>query len=331
MKSTRLLSALMLLQAHGRLSCRELAERLEISERTAHRDMEALSEAGIPVFALRGTQGGWELAKGWRTKVPGLDEAELRGLLMAQPSALGDPRLAAAAERAFGKLMAALPGNLRGQAASMRARLHVDPSGWRPSSEDLSMLPIVQGAVDRDVKLSFLYRRADGDIAPRTVDPFGVVCKQTVWYLVARAPAGMRSYRVSRMSKAVALAMPFQRPANFNLAGYWKASTEQLGLKRERYVATLALARDAAASLSGWCQLTPAKQVPRGVEFPIGWVVLDVEFEGLSHAQFMTLGFGPRALVLGPEELRERVRADLADAAALGARMAGPDGRAWPV
>ncbi len=79
----------MLLQAHGRLSTRELAERLEVSQRTAHRDMEALSEAGVPIVALRGAQGGWELAKGWRTKVPGLDEAELQALLMSQPSALG--------------------------------------------------------------------------------------------------------------------------------------------------------------------------------------------------------------------------------------------------
>src|SRR6266702_652533 len=213
MKSTRLLSALMLLQAHGRLSSRELAERLEISERTAHRDMEALSEAGVPIFALRGAQGGWELAKGWRTKVPGLDEAELRGLLMVQPSALGDPKLAAAAERAFGKLMAALPSSLRDQAASIRARLHIDPTGWRPSSEDISMLPVVQDAIARDVKVTFEYRRADGDKAPSTVDPYGVVCKHNVGYLEARAPAGMRSYRVSRMSKAVALAMQFKRPA----------------------------------------------------------------------------------------------------------------------
>src|SRR5277367_1673288 len=137
MKSDRLLSTLMLLQAHGRLSTRELAERLEISQRTAHRDMESLSAAGVPILALRGAHGGWELAKGWRTKVPGLDEAELRALLMAQPSALGDPALAAAAERAFGKLMAALPGNLRTQAASIRARLHIDPTGWHPTSDDL--------------------------------------------------------------------------------------------------------------------------------------------------------------------------------------------------
>src|SRR6201996_9278047 len=152
MRSGRLLSALLLLQAHGRLSTRELAERLETSQRTAHRDMEALSEAGVPVFAVRGAQGGWELAKGWRTKVPGLDEAELRALLMAQPSALGDPKLAAAGERAFGKLMAALPGSMRAQAASIRARLHIDSTGWRPSSEDISMLPVVQDAIARDLK-----------------------------------------------------------------------------------------------------------------------------------------------------------------------------------
>jgi predicted DNA-binding transcriptional regulator YafY len=317
MKSTRLLSALMLLQAHGRLSSRELAERLEVSERTAHRDMEALSEAGVPVLALRGVQGGWELAKGWRTKVPGLDEAELRAVLMAQPSALGDPRLVAAAERAFGKLMAALPGSLRGQAAAMRMRLHVDPSGWRPTAEDISMLPIVQSAVDHDVRLSFLYRRADGDVAPRTVDPYGVVCKQNVWYLVARAAAGMRTYRVSRISEAVALAIPFKRPANFNLAAHWKASTAQLDGQRVRYAATLALAGDAAALLSGWCKVAPAKDVPEGVAYPSGWVVLDVAFEGISEALFVALGFGARVRVLAPDELRERVRTEAESVAAL--------------
>ena len=97
MKSDRLLSSLMLLQAHGRLSTREIAERLEVSQRTAHRDMEALCLAGIPLIVHRGASGGWELQKGWRTKVPGLDDADLQALLMAQPSALGDRKLTAAA------------------------------------------------------------------------------------------------------------------------------------------------------------------------------------------------------------------------------------------
>lgn len=314
MKSTRLLSVLMLLQAHGRLSSRELAERLEISERTAHRDMEALSAAGVPVFALRGAQGGWELTKGWRTKVPGLDEAELRALLMAQPSALGDPKMAAAAERAFGKLMAALPGSMRDQAESMRARLHIDPTGWRPSSEDISTLPVVQDAIARDVKLTFMYRRADGDTAPRTVDPYGVVCKQNIWYLVARAPAGMRSYRISRMSQAVALAMTFKRPAKFNLATYWKTSTAELSAQRERYAVTMALAPEAVASLRRWCPLSPAEDRRRAKELPADWVVQRVDFESRPEAQFCALGFGPRAEVIAPDDLRDQVQADIAAA-----------------
>jgi len=314
MKGTRLLSELMLLQAHGRLSCRDLAERLEISERTAHRDMEALSAAGIPVFALRGAQGGWELAKGWRTKVPGLDEAELRGLLMAQPSALGDPRLVAAAERAFGKLMAALPGSMREQAESMRARLHVDPSGWRPSSENLSMLPIVQDAVTRDVKLTFVYTKANGESTPRTVDPLGVVCKQMVWYLVARSPAGMRTYRVSRISEAIALAVPFERPATFDLAAQWNASTTELSRQREPFRATLAMSAEAVLALRGWCPTNAADDRWAKVRLPDGWKIFDVEFESASMAQFASLGFGPRARVLAPESLRKAVAQDVAAA-----------------
>jgi predicted DNA-binding transcriptional regulator YafY len=120
MKADRLLSILLLLQAKGRLTGRELATRLEVSLRTVHRDMEALSAAGVPVFALRGVRGGWQLEEGWRTRVPGLDETELRALLMAQPRVVGDSRLARAAERALDKLMAALPVTMREQASSIR-------------------------------------------------------------------------------------------------------------------------------------------------------------------------------------------------------------------
>jgi predicted DNA-binding transcriptional regulator YafY len=168
MKSDRLLSVLLLLQAKGRATERELAEQLEVSQRTIHRDLEALSAARVPVVALRGSLGGWELEKGWRTQVPGLDEAELHALLMAQPRAVGHPRLAAAAESALNKLMAALPGPMRAQAAAMRERLHVDATGWRETGEDLSMLAVVQDAVARERKLAFDYTKADGEKAPRT-------------------------------------------------------------------------------------------------------------------------------------------------------------------
>jgi predicted DNA-binding transcriptional regulator YafY len=308
-KSGRLLSTLMLLQAHGRLSTRELAERLEVSQRTAHRDMEALSEAGVPIVALRGAQGGWELAKGWRTKVPGLDDAELQALLMSQPSALGHPSLAAASERAFGKLLAAMPEKMKTQAASIRARLHIDPEGWYLSSDDLGLLPIVQDAIARDCKLTFLYSRADGESGVRTVDPFGIVCKQAVWYLVARAPAGMRTYRLSRMQNAVVLAVTFERPAHFDLAAHWKSSTAQLQQKRGQFRTTLAVAPDAAVSLKRWCKVSPAPEVQR--ELPEKWSVLHVAFENSGEARFIVLGFGARVQVLQPVTLREEVKEEM--------------------
>jgi predicted DNA-binding transcriptional regulator YafY len=311
LKADRLLSALMLLQAKGRLTSRELSDRLEVSQRTVHRDMEALSAANVPISALRGAQGGWQLEKGWRTHVPGLDEAELRALLMTQPRALSDPGMRAASERAFGKLMAALPNRMREQAAAMSERLHVDPVGWHASTEDLSMLPIVQDAVARNCKLTFDYTRADGQNAPRTVDPLGIVAKGTSWYLVARAPNGMRTYRVSRMQAATPLAGTFERPANFKLASYWETSTKQLQEQRKHFDAIVSVDPQAAQSLRGWCVTAPiAGKPPKPVRK--GWLTLKVRFEEEEQARFIILGFGARAHVLEPSSLRERILAEAA-------------------
>jgi predicted DNA-binding transcriptional regulator YafY len=314
MKSDRLLSALMLLQASGRLSTREIAERLEISHRTAHRDMEALCQAGVPLIAYRGAQGGWELQKGWRTKVPGLDDAELQALLMTQPSALGDRKLTAAARRAFDKLMASMPTAMRLQADSIRARLHIDPTGWRPATDsaaDTSMLPLVQDALARDCKLTFLYTRADGQTAPRTVDPLGIVCKQAVWYLVAQSPNGMRTYRLSRMRDVVPLALTFTRPANFDLATHWNQSTTAFTDRREPpFTATLALSPQSVQTITRWCPMTPIPNHPATPSLAENWQVYEIQFESPQQARFTALGLGSQSITLAPEGLRQEIAAD---------------------
>src|SRR5262249_24522342 len=193
MKGDRLLSALLLLQANGRMTGRDLARRLEVSQRTVHRDMESLSASGVPIYALRGAQGGWQLDEGWRTQVPGLDEVELRALLMAQPRVIGDTRLAAAAERGLEKLMAAMAGGMGWAAASMRQRLYVDTTAWRGSTENMTMLPVVQAAVTRDRKLRITYCKPNGERSVRLVDPLGLVAKGSTWYLVANTSAGLRT------------------------------------------------------------------------------------------------------------------------------------------
>ncbi len=314
MKADRLLSVLLLLQAKGRLTGRELARRLEVSPRTVHRDMEALSAAGVPVFALRGSRGGWLLEEGWRTRVPGLDEAELRALLMAQPRMVGDSRLARAAERALDKLVAALPVSLREQASSIQRRLHVDTAGWSGTPEDLSMLPIVQDAVSRDRKLAIRYWPAGREAAERVVDPLGLVAKGGTWYLVACTPGGFRTYRVSRIENARLLDEAFERPADFDLAAYWKSATEELRKGRHRYEATLRLEPGAAASFQKW--RTASSQPPSSEPGAEGWVTLRVQFDDEEQAAFVVLGLGPRVDVIAPASLGTRVAADHAAAVA---------------
>src|SRR6201996_7913868 len=305
MKADRLLSVLMLLQAKGRATERELAEQLEVSQRTIHRDLEALSAARVPIVALRGSQGGWELEKGWRTQVPALDENELRALLMAQPRAVGHPRLAAAATSALNKLMAALPGPMREQAAAMREKLHVDATGWHDSGEDLSMLNVVQDAVARERKLVFDYTKANGEKAPRTVDPLGLVAKGMSWYLVARGAHGIRTYRVSRMEAVTVLATGFERPARFDLAEFWRHSTAELDRQRIRYPATLSLTAGAAQRIKGWDAASAVTSKEVGDR-----ITLEVAFESEEHARFIVLGFGAAVRVLKPEPLRRWIQTE---------------------
>lgn len=305
------------MQARGRVTERELAERLEVSQRTIHRDLEALSASRVPVVALRGSQGGWELDKGWRTQVPGLDESELRALLMAQPRIVGHPRLAAAAESALNKLMAALPGPMREQAAAMRERLHIDPTGWWDTGEDLSMLSIVQDAVARERQLAFDYVRADGQRSARTVDPLGLVAKGTSWYLVARGASGLRTFRVSRISGAAVLAAGFDRPAKFDLAAYWARTTAELEGRRKRYSVVLALAPAAAQMLAPRCP-TISVQLPKSsLPIPEGWVTLRAEFDDESFARFVVLGLGTRVQPIEPPEFRHAILDEARAVAAL--------------
>lgn len=320
MRADRLLSILLLLQSRGQMTGRELADRLEVSERTLHRDMDALSAAGVPVFALRGSRGGWQLEENWRTQVPGLDEAELRALLMAQPRILGDRKLAAAAERALGKLMASLPVPLRARAESMRQRLYVDTTGWFGGVEDLSMLPIVQEAVTRDRKLKIVYssrrsrfEHAGGDaenVTQRIVDPLGLVAKGSTWYLVANTAGGFRTFRVSRIQNALLLDAPCERPANFDLESHWRSATEDFLKNSPRFEAVLHLHPDAAREIKTW-RMTVESAQNKDDPSRDGWVTLRVYFEDERQAAFVALAFGAKVEVVAPESLRTRMRHEL--------------------
>jgi predicted DNA-binding transcriptional regulator YafY len=307
MRADRLLSAILLLQAHGKLSARALADRLEVSLRTVHRDMEALGIAGVPIFATRGAQGGWQLDEHWRTRVPAFDTAELQALLLSQPRAIGDPHLAASAERALTKLLAALPVTLRAQAETMRQRLYVDPTGWRGVAERLHALPVVQEAVSRDRVITIDYRAPGREPSSRTVRPLGLVAKGTNWYLVADTDAGLRTFRVSRIDHAVMLDRSFTRPPRFDLVAAWNASTEAYR-RAKKYETTLRADAAAVDNLRTYCRVVT--ESPR----PDRRVTLKVDFDGEDDACFVVLGLGTGVEVVEPAALRKRVAASVSAA-----------------
>jgi predicted DNA-binding transcriptional regulator YafY len=311
MRADRLLSILLLLQMHRLMTARDLAQRLEVSERTIHRDMEALGAAGIPVYAERGARGGWGLLEGYQTHLTGLQPNEIRTLFLTGPArVLSDLGLRQAGGAALIKLLAALPVTHRRDAEQVRQRIHVDVAGWHPSEENLASLPTLQAAIWQERKLLLTYQRDEDSAVERLVDPLGLVAKGSVWYLVAAVETEMRTYRVSRIRSATVTEHPCTRPPAFDLATYWEESKNRFVTRLPRYPV---LVRAEAGILSQMRHAGRYSRVERVDPGDVdGWSRVALRFETEDDACAFILGFGPRIEVEEPAELRAKVR-DLAE------------------
>ena len=307
MRADRLLSILLLLQAHGRLTARELAGRLEVSQRTISRDMDALTVAGVPVYAERGRSGGWRLTDDYRTDLTGLTGAELRSLVVATaPAVLADLGLGDAAERAFAKVLAGLPDGRRREAEAARAYLHVDPAGWRRTEDAAPALPVLDDALRLGRRVAMTYQRAfQEDVVEREVDPLGLVAKGAAWYLVAAVGDQVRTYRASRIQAARILDEPASRPPGFDLPSWWAGSRAELEARLPVWPAVVRIA-PAAMPRARWGWRFGRIEEELGVD-DSGWVTCRLRFDSDEVAADAVLGLGPDVEVVEPAELRERV------------------------
>ena len=229
MRADRLLATLLLLQARGTVTAGEVAQELEISERTARRDLDALSVAGVPVFSKRGRGGGWELVGGARTDLTGLRSAEARALLtMAAASGRATPDFVSAMR----KLVQALPETMRGDTERVMASVVADDNPWGNRGDSITFeerrdewLEPLQNAIVDNLRLRLTYDTPRKGPSERWIDPLGLVVKQSNWYVLAVTEAGRRSFRVDRITGLASTGERFDPPASFDLEAEWEAIT----------------------------------------------------------------------------------------------------------
>lgn len=309
MRADRLISLLMLLQAQGRMTARELSGELEVSERTIYRDLDALSAAGVPVYAERGPGGGCALMDSYRTNLTGLTEDEVRALFMLNiPGPLADLGVSGELKAALLKLLASLPAVYRHDAEHVRQRVHLDASGWFQPPEPVTHLGTIQEAVWQDRKLALTYRRSDGVQGERVVDPYGLVAKVGVWYLVRAVKGHMGVYRVSRVQEAALTNEHFERPAEFDLAAYWEAWCAEFEGSRPHYPVTLSVTQESIPRLRPvWGEGLDELLEGAGPPDAQGEITLSLDFETLEMARKRVLELGALVRVLEPQELRDSV------------------------
>lgn len=232
MRTDRLVAILLLLQQREQVTAAEVARELEVSERTARRDLDALAMAGVPVYATQGRGGGWRLVGGARTDLSGLTASEARALfLVAGPASATTP----AVKSALRKLVRALPEPFRAPAEAAASSIALDPQRWGTSRIERPpprFLDELQDAVIRGVQVRLGYVDSTGAVTERTVHPLGIVAKDPWWYLVATTEAGRRTFRIDRVSSVDQTDDPVHRPADFNLADSWREIADEVDRRR---------------------------------------------------------------------------------------------------
>ncbi|NNG35469.1 helix-turn-helix transcriptional regulator [Nakamurella aerolata] len=309
MRADRLLSEVALLRTHGRLSAAELARRVEASPRTVMRDMEALSAAGVPVYAERGRTGGFSLLPGYRPPAEDLTADEAKALFVAGGAGVADALgMGSSFASALRKLTAGLPDRQAGAVGEIASRIVIDPTGWGGAAAPPPLLSTVLDAVLSDRRLLIGYRSpSSGTAGHRTVDPWGLVLAGTAWYLLGAHRGRPRSYRLTRMTSARRIDQPCRKPANLDLLAQWRDRQAVWRAARPGHritVRVVAKQSDPLVQLLGIALVAPPRVAPDGD----GHDLVTAQVSTLRGAVGVMLGFGDWLEVLEPPELRELMR-----------------------
>jgi len=308
MRASRLVSLLLLLQSRGGQTAAELARELEVSVRTIHRDVDALSASGVPIYADRGPHGGIRLVDGYRTRLTGMTADEAEALFLSGlPGPAAELGLGTVVAAARLKVLAALPTELRARASRLVERFHLDAAAWYHADEAVPHLGALSEAVWEAQRVEIGYDRGDKTV-DRVLEPLGLVLKAGVWYLIAAADGQPRTYRVSRVTRVEPLDGSFERPAGFDLAAFWAEASAAYERDTPRVEVVLRIARDRMDRLRGVVGERPFETIERLDEpDPDGWLRIRLKLDWPNEATTQILAVGPGCELLEPAALRVRI------------------------
>jgi predicted DNA-binding transcriptional regulator YafY len=307
MKSDRLLALLLALQRTSKAPATALAEQLEVSVRTIYRDVDALSAAGIPVYAERGSRGGIVLADTYRDTLSRLSDDEVHGLFVSSDDTLSDLGLTDGRRSALDKLARATPGRAGDTLRRTRGRVHIDARRWNGGASVPAAAPLsaLRDALWNDRSVTIAYMDRKGAVTRRTIDPLGLVAKAGVWYLIARDRETIKTFRAQRIARVRVLQRHFTRPPGFNAGEYWQSVSARIAPEGPRFVATFRMTRRALANALVYSDVESRARV-RG-STPASWDVR-IAFPLIEAAVHEAVNWGDDAIALDAE-VRRRVAA----------------------
>lgn len=299
-----MIRALLVLQQRGTVTAAELADELEVSDRTARRVLESLSVAGIPVYSRAGRGGGWALVGGARTDLSGLTASEAQALFqVAGPNVTGSPEL----RDALRKLVSALPATFRDAAEAAADSTVIDPALWgdrRVRRVEPFLEPLRSAVIDGvQVTIEYVNRGQVG--SSRTISPLGIVDKRGVSYLIAGTDDGQRTFRVDRVRSIERSDQPVVRPADFDLSAAWTQSSQSFEADWPTCIA------DVRVDPQWWPVLGffMDGRVERLGTDERGWIIALVEGRGIDGSVARLAGFAGKVDVVGPPELCDALAA----------------------
>ncbi len=286
----------------------EVARELEVSARTARRDLEALAMAGVPVYSQAGRGGGWSLVGGARTDLSGLTATEARALFLVAGPGAATPEV----KTALRKLVRALPETFRASAQSAGGAVIIDASDWdRLPIQAPPQLATLQQAVVDGVQVRLHYAGRDREPGERIVHPLGLVIKRQTWYLIAGTDAGIRTFRVSRVRGVVLTDQPVLRPPDFDLASAWRTVLSELDERRTPCRVTAL----ADADIVGVLRSVLGTRLSVGEATDDGRIAVEVRGHSAESLATELAGFADHVEVTKPDAVRAHL-------ARLGTRLA---------